>query len=123
MKMLTGDILPTSGQAFLGGMDVLSNQRACRRLIGYCPQFDALLDRLTVQEHLELFARIRGVSRAELSATVASVIKLMDLSTFTHKLAGTLSGGNKRKLSVGIALIGGTSLRPLAPRPSTRGQQ
>jgi ATP-binding cassette subfamily A (ABC1) protein 3 len=107
MKMLTGDILPTSGQAHLGGMDILTQQRQVRRLIGYCPQFDALLDRLTVREHLELFARIRGVEKEALNATVVTVMRRMDLTRFENKLAGTLSGGNKRKLSVGIALIGG----------------
>ena len=106
MKMLTGDVLPTSGQAFLGGMDILSQQREVRRLIGYCPQFDALLDRLTVREHLELFARIRGVSKEGLNDTVLTAMSRMDLTSFENKLAGTLSGGNKRKLSVAIALIG-----------------
>ena len=107
MKMLTGDILPTAGSAHLGGMSILTQQRQVRRLIGYCPQFDALLDRLTVREHLELFAKIRGVRREDMDATVATVLRRMDLNNFENKLAGTLSGGNKRKLSVGIALIGG----------------
>ena len=40
-------------------------------LAGYCPQFDALLDKLTVREHLCLFARIKGVSEADLDAGVA----------------------------------------------------
>ena len=80
MKMLTGDVLPTSGQAFLGGMDILSQQREVRRLIGYCPQFDALLDRLTVREHLELFARIRGVSKEGLNDTVLTAMGMIFLA-------------------------------------------
>ena len=72
----------------------------------YCPQFDALYDLLTVREHLELFARIKGIEEAEMESTVMSLIKLMDLTKFENKRAGTLSGGNKRKLSVAIALIG-----------------
>ncbi|KAF0703609.1 hypothetical protein As57867_007568, partial [Aphanomyces stellatus] len=54
MKMMTGDVLPTSGSATLGGFDIMSQQLEVRRLIGYCPQFDALIDLLTVREHLEL---------------------------------------------------------------------
>eukprot|EP01051_Picozoa_sp_SAG22_P017250 SAG22_NODE_2616_length_2375_cov_1.863357_2_plen_68_part_00 len=55
-----GDQLPTAGTAHVAGMDVLEHQRAVRQLIGYCPQFDALLDLLTVREHLELFSRIKN---------------------------------------------------------------
>ncbi|DAZ97001.1 TPA: hypothetical protein N0F65_011916 [Lagenidium giganteum] len=60
MKMLTGDIVPTSGGATLGGFDILTQQLDVRREIGYCPQFDALIDLLSVRGHLELFARIKG---------------------------------------------------------------
>ncbi|CAE6922421.1 ABCA1 [Symbiodinium sp. KB8] len=59
--MLTGAVLPSAGSAFLGGFDVVQEQRKVRRLLGFCPQHDALLDRLTVREHLELFGRIKGI--------------------------------------------------------------
>ncbi|TYZ68281.1 hypothetical protein PybrP1_002937 [[Pythium] brassicae (nom. inval.)] len=106
MKMLTGDIIPTTGRGTLGGFDILSQQIEVRRLIGYCPQFDALFELLSVREHLELFARIKGVSSRELRAVVDDLMHQMNLDDFEHKLAGTLSGGNKRKLSVAIAMIG-----------------
>ena len=72
----------------------------------YCPQFDALFDKLTVREHLQLYARIKGVKAVQVPAVVTSSITTLGLTKFEHKLAGTLSGGNKRKLSVAIALIG-----------------
>jgi ABC-type lipoprotein export system ATPase subunit len=107
MKMLTGDELPTSGHATILGHDVVSEQQACRKHMGYCPQFDALLDRLTVREHLELFARIkRAVPWSRVPRLVRLMLKQMQLEQFEHKLAGALSGGNKRKLSVAIAMIG-----------------
>ncbi|OWZ23129.1 ABC transporter [Phytophthora megakarya] len=106
MKMMTGDILPTSGNGKLGGFDILSEQLEVRRLIGYCPQFDALFELMSVREHLELFARIKGVARAGLNNVVKALMHQMNLDDFENKLAGTLSGGNKRKLSVAIALIG-----------------
>eukprot|EP00439_Symbiodinium_sp_Y106_P014558 s2990_g2.t1 len=59
--MLTGAVLPSAGSAFLGGFDIVQDQRKVRRLLGFCPQHDALLDRLTVREHLELFGRIKGI--------------------------------------------------------------
>ncbi|KAH9143316.1 hypothetical protein AeRB84_012675 [Aphanomyces euteiches] len=106
MKLMTGDVLPSSGSATLGGFDIMTQQLDVRRLIGYCPQFDALIDLLTVREHLELFASIKGVPTDFIEATVKEKMDQMNLNDFEHKLAGTLSGGNKRKLSVAIALIG-----------------
>jgi ATP-binding cassette subfamily A (ABC1) protein 1 len=106
LKMLTGDILPTSGTARLAGYDIITEQPEVRRLLGYCPQFDALLDLLTVREHLELYARIKGVPEKEVTSVVETKLTEMDLRQFANKKAGTLSGGNKRKLSVAIALIG-----------------
>ena len=79
---------------------------ACR----YCPQHDALLNRLTVREHLELFARIKGVDATQLDQFVQQMMKDLDLKSHEFKLAKMLSGGNKRKLGVGIALIGGPVL-------------
>ncbi|KAF1329508.1 Abc transporter a family member 1, partial [Globisporangium splendens] len=106
MKMLTGDVVPSSGTATLCGFDILTQQLEVRRQIGYCPQFDALFELMTVREHLDLFARIKGVPSSQVDAVIADKIQQMNLSSFEHKLAGSLSGGNKRKLSVAIAMIG-----------------
>jgi ATP-binding cassette subfamily A (ABC1) protein 3 len=110
MKMVTGDIVPTSGTARMGGLDILTQQMQVRRLLGYCPQFDALLDLLSVREHLELYARIKGVPEERVPAIVAAKLKELDLRQYAGKLAGALSGGNKRKLSVAISLIGSPPL-------------
>ena len=106
LKMLSGEVLPTSGTATLEGLDILLEQAKVRRMIGYCPQFDALLDLLTVREHLELFGRLKGVLDKDLDREVRKKMAELRLEEFEHRLAGTLSGGNKRKLSVAIALIG-----------------
>ena len=110
LQMLTGDVLPTSGTASLAGYDILSQQPQVRRLLGYCPQFDSLLELLTVKEHLELFARIKGVAEKDLAAVVRQKVAELDLGSFVNKTAGSLSGGNKRKLCVAIALIGNPPL-------------
>lgn len=109
LNILTGAQLPTSGDAWLGGKNILTNQKDVRRLIGYCPQHDALLSRLTVREHLRLFGRIKGV-KADLETFVQEMMTNLDLKSHEHKLASTLSGGNKRKLGVGIALMGSPQL-------------
>ncbi|KAG7395247.1 hypothetical protein PHYBOEH_004021 [Phytophthora boehmeriae] len=118
LKMLTGDIVPTSGSATLSGFDIMTQQVEVRRQIGYCPQFDALIDLLTVREHLELFAKIKGVTNADLDDVVREKMEQLNLTSFEDKLAGSLSGGNKRKLSVAIAMIGSPKILFL-DEPST----
>merc|ERR1711871_1832513 len=66
LNMLTGAVLPTSGTAYLGGHDIVNEQWQVRRLLGYCPQHDALLDKLTVNEHLMLFGRIKKIPGGKL---------------------------------------------------------
>jgi ATP-binding cassette, subfamily A (ABC1), member 3 len=118
MKILTGDALPTAGTAVLGGFDVVRQQADVRRTIGYCPQHEALLDLLTCREHLQLYARIKGVPEGEVPGTVDSKLAALGIAEFADKPAGTLSGGTKRKLSVAIAMIGAPPLLFL-DEPST----
>ena len=91
-NILTGAQLPTSGDAWLGSKNILTQQKAVRRLIGYCPQHDALLDKLTVREHLMLFGRIKGVATEQLDKFVVDMMRQLDLTPHEHKLASTLSG-------------------------------
>ena len=61
---------------------------------------------MTVQEHLEFYAKIKGIVRDKREALIKEQIFKMDLTSYVDKQAGTLSGGNKRKLSVAMAMIG-----------------
>ncbi|KAL4478578.1 hypothetical protein ABPG74_006813 [Tetrahymena malaccensis] len=105
-KILSGEIQQTSGECHIMGYDLLTQINQARNYIGYCPQFDALCDNLTAREHLEMYALIKGIPIEMREKLVAKKIKEMDLTDFEHKLAGTYSGGNKRKLSVAIAMLG-----------------
>ncbi|GAB4843869.1 Phospholipid-transporting ATPase abca1 [Ancistrocladus abbreviatus] len=106
LSMLTGEEHPTDGTAFIFGKDIKSNPKAARKHIGYCPQFDALLEHLTVREHLELYAKIKGVPDYRVDEVVLEKILEFDLLKHANKPSYSLSGGNKRKLSVAIAMIG-----------------
>jgi ABC-type multidrug transport system ATPase subunit len=106
LSILSGDIPPTEGFAKLAGFDVLQDQLKMRRLIGYCPQFDALFERLTGREHLEFYARIKGVPEKKLKAIVEGMLHYLSLDEYADRAAGGYSGGNKRKLSVAMSLIG-----------------
>eukprot|EP00002_Diphylleia_rotans_P024252 TRINITY_DN477_c0_g2_i1.p1 TRINITY_DN477_c0_g2~~TRINITY_DN477_c0_g2_i1.p1 ORF type:complete len:1671 (+),score=364.81 TRINITY_DN477_c0_g2_i1:51-5063(+) len=106
LSILTGDFLPTSGTAVLNNLDILTHMPEIRSILGYCPQFDAILELMTGREHLEMYARLRGIPEHKISQVVESSIQKLDLEQFAGKAAGSYSGGNKRKLSVAIALIG-----------------
>lgn len=118
MKILTGDIVPSSGSAKLNGHDIRTHLAKVRRCVGYCPQFDALLELLTVREHLEFYGRLKGLASTALRAEVNRLLHELQLTVFERKLAGSLSGGNKRKLSVAIAMLGSPDLLFL-DEPST----
>uniref|UniRef100_A0A8D2J234 P-type phospholipid transporter n=1 Tax=Varanus komodoensis TaxID=61221 RepID=A0A8D2J234_VARKO len=105
-KMLTGDTEVTSGEAIVAGHSVLSQISDVHQNMGYCPQFDAIDDLLTGREHLCLYAHLRGVPAAEVKRVAEWGIQKLGLLTYADQLAGTYSGGNKRKLSTAIALIG-----------------
>uniref|UniRef100_A0A7S3ZF35 ABC transporter domain-containing protein n=1 Tax=Lotharella globosa TaxID=91324 RepID=A0A7S3ZF35_9EUKA len=108
LKMLTGDVLPTEGTAKLSGKDVMTDQEEVRKLIGYCPQFDALLPNMTARETLRMFAKFKGVPKSKMEPYLADMLKQLslDINGWQDKPCGGYSGGNKRKLSVGIALVG-----------------
>ncbi|XP_032883716.1 retinal-specific phospholipid-transporting ATPase ABCA4 [Amblyraja radiata] len=105
-KVLTGDIHPTSGEASVAGYSILGQIEDVHQNMGYCPQFDAIDDLLTGREHLQLYARLRGVPEDEMDRVAEWAIEKLDLTEYADQMAGTFSGGNKRKLSTAIALIG-----------------
>ena len=105
-KSLTRDIVPTNGQISIAGHNVLEEFEEARKLIGYCPQHDAIFDLMTVEEHLWFYSKIKGVPAHRREQVVEDAIVQLNLSEHREKPAGTLSGGNKRKLSVGIAIVG-----------------
>lgn len=105
--MLTGLLEPTDGMAVIGNLDIFSNVEELRQNLGVCPQHNVLFADLTVREHLELFALLKcSLTEFELMRKVNRMIYEIELQDVQHQLASTLSGGQKRKLSVGIALIG-----------------
>ncbi|XP_029368177.1 phospholipid-transporting ATPase ABCA1b isoform X2 [Echeneis naucrates] len=106
-KMLTGDTVVTSGEGFLAGKSILREIDQVHQNLGYCPQFDALNELLTGREHLELYAVLRGIPEKEVCDVAEWGIRKLGLMKYADKAAGSYSGGNMRKLSTAMALIGG----------------
>jgi ATP-binding cassette, subfamily A (ABC1), member 3 len=105
ISLIRGDIKPSrnGGDVLVEDVSVIKNLAAARANLGVCPQFDAL-DHMTVREHLEFYAKVRGIPDVEHNVT--SVLQAVGLASFSSRMAHALSGGNKRKLSLGIALMG-----------------
>uniref|UniRef100_F6TE16 ABC transporter domain-containing protein n=1 Tax=Ciona intestinalis TaxID=7719 RepID=F6TE16_CIOIN len=107
-NILTGFVEATSGTASIFNYDVRnpSDMLKIRQMTGVCPQHNILMDRLSVLEHLNLFAGIKGIPQEQQEAEIDRVLKLVDLEDQAETFSNKLSGGQKRKLSVGIAIIG-----------------
>ena len=104
-KCLSKEILPTSGKIYIDSKEINEDFGKVRSLIGYCPQFDAIFESLTVYENLEFYGLIKGAKKDKIELIVNALMDEMSLTIFKDKVSGTLSGGNKRKLSVAIAMI------------------
>ena len=110
ISMLTGLIAPTSGDCLMYGLSIVEDMHLIRKSMGVCSQQDVLFDRLTVREHLTLYANLKGVPRDELVSEVKRYEAQIGLSEKRHTFASALSGGQKRKLCVALALIGGSRI-------------
>lgn len=95
----------------LEGNSVISHPRTARLSLGVCPQFTAIDSQLTVREHLVVYGRLKGLKRGvELNENIDILLEATALTPYADRLASKLSGGNQRKLSLAIALIGNEHL-------------
>jgi ABC-type Na+ transport system ATPase subunit NatA len=106
ISMLTGLYKPTGGNAYINGLSMLDQMHQIRQNLGICPQHNVLFDMLTVKEHLTLLAILKGTPPQFVEAAVKAKIEEVGLQSKTNVYSQSLSGGMKRKLSVGMALIG-----------------
>ncbi|XP_061353106.1 ABC transporter A family member 2-like isoform X2 [Gastrolobium bilobum] len=112
INCLTGITPVTDGDALIYGNSVRSStgMSNIRKLIGVCPQFDILWDALSGEEHLQLFATIKGLSPTSIQSVCMLRPEIVLLTESAKVRAGSYSGGMKRRLSVAIALIGDPKL-------------
>lgn len=92
---------------FINGTSIIEHPNTARLSLGVCPQFTAIDPQLTVRQHLIVYGLLKGLQRgAELDGNVESLLRATTLTQYADRLALKLSGGNQRKLSFAIALIG-----------------
>uniref|UniRef100_A0A8C3MZ84 Uncharacterized protein n=1 Tax=Geospiza parvula TaxID=87175 RepID=A0A8C3MZ84_GEOPR len=106
LSMLTGLHSPTGGQAYINGYEISQDMVLIRRSLGLCPQHDVLFDNMTVEEHLHFYAGLKGYPASKCPEEISHILRILGLEDKRRSLSKALSGGMKRKLSIGIALIG-----------------
>lgn len=110
LRQLTTELMPTAGSVSIFGLDAVAEPERAKRLMGITPQEAGVFDALTVREHLEFFARFKNLSRREARDAARGVIAELGLVNETDKQVGALSGGQRRRILIGLALLGRPSL-------------
>ncbi|RDX86301.1 ABC transporter A family member 7, partial [Mucuna pruriens] len=108
INMMIGLTKPTSGTAFVQGLDIRAHMDRIYTSMGVCPQHDLLWESLTGREHLLFYGRLKNLKGSALTQAVEESLKSVNLfhGGVADKHAGKYSGGMKRRLSVAISLIG-----------------
>ncbi|KAF1568003.1 UNVERIFIED_CONTAM: ATP-binding cassette sub-family A member 10, partial [Eudyptes robustus] len=108
LNVLSGLTLPSEGSATIYNykLSEIGDREEIREMIGICPQFNTQFEVLTVKENLKTFAEIKGIKSKEVEREVQNILELLDISNIQDTQAEKLSGGQKRKLSIGIAMLG-----------------
>ncbi|MEE3661800.1 ATP-binding cassette domain-containing protein [Brenneria sp. g21c3] len=106
LRMLAGLLTPSSGDIQVAGLDPIKQDRQLHAILGYMPQRFGLYEDLTVMENLNLYADLRGITGDARKETFDRLLSFTDLTRFTGRPAGKLSGGMKQKLGLACTLLG-----------------
>ncbi|MBV1786854.1 ATP-binding cassette domain-containing protein [Marinobacterium sp. D7] len=105
LRLMAGLMQADSGGLEVLGIDVDREPQAVQDRISYMPQRFGLYEDLSVQENLDLYADLHGVSAAQRSERYRRLLHMTDLARFTDRPAGKLSGGMKQKLGLACTLV------------------
>ncbi|TKK84065.1 ABC transporter ATP-binding protein [Herbidospora galbida] len=105
ISMLVGLLKPDTGTVVVGGADLATDPMAAKAKIGYVPQEIALYPDLTGRENLRFFCRLFGLPRREVRGRVEEVLDLVGLADRADAKLDTYSGGMKRRINIGAALL------------------
>jgi ABC-2 type transport system ATP-binding protein len=105
LRMTATMLRPASGRIRIGGLDVVTQKAEAKDFIGYMPQRFGLYQDLTVEENIDFFMDIFGITGTERKARKALYLGFSNLLPFTDRPAGNLSGGMKQKLGLACVLV------------------
>lgn len=106
LNILTGYLPPSAGKVLVDGMDLLTQARACKRLIGYLPEKPPLYEEMTVRAYLKFVCELKEVEKRAIAPHVEEIIKTCGLTEVAHRLIGHLSKGYQQRVGVAQALCG-----------------
>nr|XP_031543140.1 LOW QUALITY PROTEIN: ATP-binding cassette sub-family A member 3-like [Vicugna pacos] len=110
LSILTGRYPPTRGEVYVDGYDITKNITKIRESLGFCPQHDLLFNDLTLSEHLFFYSVVKSVSHKVSPVEIDHMLSTFNLLEKRDAFSQSLSGGMKRKLSIIIALLGGSKV-------------
>jgi len=110
LRQITTELRPTSGKVEIFDVNAVAFPRRAKAMMGITPQEAGVFETLTVRQHLELFARFKGLAKREARNSSAEIIHELDLDRETNKRVGDLSGGQRRRILIGLALLGNPPL-------------
>jgi ABC-2 type transport system ATP-binding protein len=105
MRMLSGLLTPSSGKASVAGFDVSTQAELVKQNIGYMSQKFSLYEDLTIQENIDFYGGVYGLSRQEIKDRSNDIVSKFQLETVIQKLVKTIPLGWKQKLAFALALI------------------
>ncbi|XP_023569656.1 ATP-binding cassette sub-family A member 9 isoform X4 [Octodon degus] len=114
IKMITGDVKPNAGQVILKR----SSEGEPLGFLGYCPQENVLWPNLTVRQHLEAYAAVKGLKKRDAVVSITHLVEALKLQDDLKTPVKTLSEGIKRKLCFALSILGNPSV-VLLDEPST----
>lgn len=106
LRQITTELRPTAGSVSVFGVDAVAKPDSAKRMMGITPQEAGLFEALTVREHFEFFARFKSLTKREAREAAHKVIAELGLVNETNKRVGALSGGQRRRILIGLALLG-----------------
>ena len=106
LSMLTGLLTPTSGQAFIHGIDMFEENSMLKEMLGICPQESILYEELTIDEHFSIFCPFKGLQYSDQREELHQFMNQLAFYESHNMAVKNLSGGQKRKLSFLLSLIG-----------------
>ena len=105
IRMLCGLLLPTSGHGTVAGLNIITESERIKARIGYMSQKFSLYEDLTVEENIEFYGGIYGVSDARLAVREQWVLEMANLTTRAKSMTGELAAGWKQRLALGCAMV------------------
>ncbi len=105
ISMISGLLVPTSGEAKIGGYSITAQPMQAKKLIGVVPQEIALYPTLTARQNLDFFGKMYGLGGKELANSVDEVLEFTDLRDRAKDRVETFSGGMKRRVNIGVGLL------------------